>query len=138
MIDLLFRCETRARWRTLAQNRGIYNAANEVQPGYDVDEIGFYEITAAIGDTPPVLDTWWTVNVRIAGNSDDDDLYPGETDTGFRFTKSKLVRFVRNQATQVTVMGMRAYQFGLTPNRVQIIDSRDLTPKRIWLGGMSF
>lgn len=134
MIDLLFRCETRARWQALAVNRGIYvqNGSSYItQPGYFVDEIGFYPLG------PETVDTWWSVNLRIDRTDDEDTLYPGETGN-FRFVRSKLVRFIRNQATQTTFSGMRAYQFGNSPNRVQVIDSRDLTPKRVWLGGMSF
>jgi len=151
MIDIYLRCETRARWLALAVARGLLiqnGAIYTPAPGVSIDEIGAYEITAAVINpttgavtTPAVLDTWHSVNVRLDGAAaaaDLDTLYPGETDGPWRFLRSKLVRFVRAQGTLVTLMGMRAYRFGTTPNRVDVIDSRDLTPKRVWLGGMSF
>lgn len=153
MIDLVFRCYSRARWITVATARGIYNADGDVQPGFEVDEIGKAELSPAVVDaegnvtTPATLDTWFWVNLRIhgsQGDSDDDTLYPGEEEDGFRFTKSKLVRWVRNQATPVTLTyrgkSVRTYQFGSTTNRIQLIDPRDYGAIRLreWAGGMSF
>lgn len=154
MIDIYLRCETRARWQALAVARGLMTVQTigglplySPVEGVSIDEIGFYEVTPAViaangtVTTPAVFDTWWSVNVRLTGAAaaaDEDDLYTGETDAPWKFLRSKLVRFVRAQGTQVTLMGMRAYRFGTTPNRVDVIDSRDLTPKRVWLGGMSY
>jgi hypothetical protein len=145
MIDLMVRCITRDRWLALAQNRNlmapIVNEAGAtvyISPsGVDIDEIGNAVITAS----PLTVDTWW-VNVRLSGArfaDDVDTLYTAETDGGFRFVRSKLVRFIREQATQVvSPWGGRAYQFGTNANRVQILDPRDAqhVPQRIWLGGM--
>lgn len=138
MLDLYFRCFSRDRWQALATSRNIIDAAGNPMLGFAVDELGFVTITP--GD-PPTLDTWWSVNLRIHGRQADDDgnsIFPGEVEDGFRFTKSKLAKFVRDQSTTVTLRGMRAYQFGAAANRVQLIDSRDMVaPPRVWLGGMS-
>lgn len=150
MIDLFFRCETRARWQALGVNRGILAPTTfAVMPGYSVDELGNYVITPAVFTgtppvmtTPPVMDTWWTVNVRLTGaaaDADVDTTYPGDTGTLANFNRSKIAAFVRAQGTLKTVLGMRAYEFGATPNRVQIFDGRDVVaPQRVWLGGMSY
>jgi len=158
MIDLILRCETRARWLTFAQNRGIIVITNNVeviQPGFSVDEVGNVVLTPAVYDNtvfPPVLvtpetrDTWWTVQVRLSGAQEDNDadnVYAGESgDTsGFKFVKSKVVAFIRNQSTPVTLRGMRAYQFGAVGSRIQLIDPRDIHMNplgRIWAGGMEY
>lgn len=150
MIDLYLRCFSRARWLTFAANRNIIDAQGAVNPNFSVDELGNIVITPAVMDgmtvvTPAVLDTWWSVNVRLTGprfTADVDTLYTGETDpvdpTAYRykFIRSKLVRFIREQATLVMVQGRRTYQFGTTTNRIQLLDPRDITtPKRVWLGG---
>jgi hypothetical protein len=149
MLDLVLRSFSRARWITVATNRGIYDAQGNVNPGFDVDEIGNVVITPAVYDgmtvvTPAVLDTWWTVNLRLTHQAEDNDadtLYPGDTDDGFRWRRSKLVRWVRDMATPVTVAGMRAYQFGTNTNRVQLFDPRDINLRlsaREWFGGMTW
>lgn len=153
MIDLTFRCFSRARWITVATNRGIYDANGIVQPGFEVDEIGPVELTPAVLDaqgdvvTPAVLDTWFWVNLRIHGASadaDEETLYDGETEDGFKFTKSKLARFVRNQSTTVNLtykgQTIRTYQFGVAANRIQLIDPRDYSSLRMreWFGGMQY
>lgn len=142
MIDLTFRCFSRARWITVATSRGIYDADGNVNDGFAVDEIGSPEIS------PGVLDTWFWVNLRIYSGAkqaaDDDTMYPGEIEDGFHFTKSKLVRFVREQSTLVNLpyqgQIIRAYQFGAAANRVQLLDPRDYAQFRCreWLGGMNF
>ena len=81
------------------------------------------------------------VNLRLSrarASADIDTLYPGETNTGINFTNSKLVASIRNQATLQTFNGWRAYEIGTLTNRVQLIDSRDYVPKRVWAGGMTF
>jgi len=151
--DLYFRAFSRARWIAVATTRGIYSGTDDitgepiVAPGFAVDEIGNVTITPAVLNsdgtvlTPAVLDTWWTVNLRIHGtkaDADVDALLPGETEDGFKFTKSKLARFVREQSITVMVRGIRAYQFGATTNRIQLLDPRDIpVPPRVWMGGMS-
>jgi hypothetical protein len=157
MIDVMIRAETRARFRAFALNRDLViqrGAFFIVRPGVDIDEIGNAVVTPAVYDnadppnlvTPDVLDTWWLANIRLSGPreaSDADTLQAGETEGtagSWRFPRSKFVRFVREQATQVTSpWGGRAYQFGATPNRIQLLDPRDVghEPKRIWAGGMS-
>jgi len=153
MIDLVFRAFSRARWIAVATARGIYDANGNVQPGFEVDEIGNAELSPAVTDkdgnitTPAELDSWFWVNLRIYGdkvNADIDTLYPGEIEDGFIFTKSKFARFVRDQATPVTLKyrgkSVRTYQFGATTNRVQLIDPRDYGEIRLreWAGGMTF
>jgi hypothetical protein len=154
MIDIMLRAETRARFRTFAINRNLVVQQGSIyitQPNVDIDEIGTAVITPAVFDgstlvTPAVLDTWWLVNIRLSGQreaADADTLYTGETDATagvWLFARSKFARFVREQATQVTTpWGGRAYQFGTTPNRIQLLDPRDAqhAPKQVWLGGMS-
>lgn len=137
MIDLAFRAFTRDRWIQWATSKGVYNDEGFTINGYDVDEIGFVEIS------PGVFDDWWFVHLRMSlakAGEDVDSLYPGEAEDGFQFTKSKLVAFVRNQATPITLMGWRAYQFGTGVNRVQLVDSRDYATgrKREYLGGVAF
>lgn len=159
MIDLTFRCFSRARWITVATGRGIYTGETDeggreiVAPGFVVDEIGSVVLTPAVLDgdgnvtTPAVMDTWFWVNLRIfnrKADDDVDDLYPGENEDGFKFTKSKLVKFVRNQATPVNLSyggkTIRTYQFGAAANRVQLLDPRDYIDVRVreWLGGPQY
>jgi hypothetical protein len=159
MIDLMIRAETRARLRAFLVNRElIFQDAGgvwRVNPGVEIDEIGNAVITPGVYGgtadeptiiTPAVVDTWWLANLRLFGareSADADTLQTGETvETAgsWRFPRSKFVRFVREQATQVaSPWGGRAYQFGTTPNRIQLLDPRDAghAPKRVWLGGMS-
>jgi hypothetical protein len=159
MIDFMIRAETRARLRAFLVNRGlIFQDAGGnwiVNPNVDIDEIGNAVITPAVVDnstfppvvvTPAVLDTWWLAHLRLSGSrevADADTLQAGETAGSagsWRVPRSKFVRFVREQATQITSpWGGRAYQFGTTPNRIQLLDPRDAghSPKRVWLGGMS-
>jgi hypothetical protein len=159
MIDLMIRAETRARLRAFLVNRGlIFQDASGnwiINPNVDIDEIGNAVITPPVIDnstfpptvvTPAVVDTWWLANLRLTGArevADADTLQAGETEAtagAWRFLRSKFVRFVREQATQVTSpWGGRAYQFGTTPNRIQLLDPRDTghAPKHEWLGGMN-
>jgi hypothetical protein len=155
MIDLYFRAFSRARWDTFALNRNITDAAGNVQPGFLVDHIGFIQLTDGVYDnstfpptviTPPTFDTWHSVNLRICGAAflaDQDTDYPGEVaNQTWRFVRSKAVKFVRDQATIVSLPfrgdTVRAYQFGTGVNRLQLLDPRDITfPRRQWLGGMS-
>lgn len=146
MIDLTFRCFSRNRWLAVAENRGILAVNTDdpsgysPTPGFAVDEIGNIEVS------PGVFDPWWTVNVRVFGSKaaeDADDVYPGENSgVNLKFIRSKLVRFIREQATPVTLTykgnSIRAYQFGTTTNRVQILDPRDWAAirPRVWCGGM--
>jgi hypothetical protein len=154
MIDVVLRCFSRARWITVATNRGILDANGNVNPGFAVDEIGPIVLTPAVMDgttvvTPAVMDNWHWVNVRFHGpkaEEDADTVYPGEEadESGFKFTKSKFVRWVRAQSTPLTLTykgrSIRVYQFGSTTNRVQLIDPRDYDEVRVreWLGGMQF
>jgi hypothetical protein len=157
MIDLMIRAETRARFRALAISRGllteITNPAGAIvyADGVDIDELGQVVVTPAVMNgttvvTPAVLDTWFTFYVRLSrdrSTSDEDTLYTGETEATagvWRFARSKFARFVREQATQVTTpWGGRAYQFGTSPNRIQLLDPRDAThaAKHEWAGGMN-
>ena len=155
MIDIVLRCFSRARWLAVATNRGIIDANGNPNPGFSVDEIGNLVLTPAVIDangnviTPAVMDTWWTVNLRLTGQvagDDEDAPYPGEeSDTsGYRFTRSKLVAWVRNQATLKTLpyrgQTVRVYEFGTLSNRVQVLDPRDyaIVNAREWLGGQSY
>jgi hypothetical protein len=155
MIDITLRCFSRARWVTLATNKGILDESGNPSPGYAVDEIGAIDLTPGVYDdhgnviTPPVTDTWFWVNLRVHGERaivDEDTVYPGEeADTsGFKFCKSKFVRWVREQSTPLTLTykgrSIRVYQFGATTNRVQVIDPRDYGEVRVreWLGGQSW
>ena len=142
MIDLVFRCFSRARWVTVANNKGICDANGKAAAGFAIDEISSFVLS------PGVIDSWFWVDLRIFGSqqvSDDaDTMYPGEVEDGFKFTKSKLVAFVRNQSTPVTLtyksVSVRTYQFGVGVNRIQLIDPRDYSSirGREWLGGMEF
>jgi hypothetical protein len=155
MIDIVLRCFSRARWLTVAQNRNILDADGNPNPGYAVDEIGPIVLTPGTYDsngnelTAPVLDTWHWVNLRLHADKateDEDTVYAGEEadESGFRFCKSKLVRWFRAQSTPVTLTykgrSIRAYQVFSTSNRIQVIDPRDYGEVRVreWLGGQSF
>lgn len=149
MIDLYFRAFSRARWDAFALNRNIADASGDVQPGFAVDHLGFFQLTDAVMNgmtvaTPPTFDTWWSVNLRIYGTkatADEDSVYPGENGaTSWKFIRSKLVKFVRDQSTIVSLPfrgdTVRAYQFGTTVNRIQLLDPRDITfPRQQWFGG---
>jgi hypothetical protein len=154
MIDLMIRAETRARLRSFLVNRELIfqdlEGAWRANPGVDIDEVGNAVVTPAVMNgvqivTPAVLDTWWLAHLRLSGSreaEDADELQAGE-DVGsagsWRFPRSRFVRFVREQATQVTSpWGGRAYQFGNAPNRIQLLDPRDAghEPKQVWFGGM--
>lgn len=156
MFDITLRCFSRARWLAVATNRNIIDADGNPNPGFSIDEIGNIVLTPAVIDpqtlaviTPAVMDTWYWINLRIYGaqeTGDVDTVYPGEeSDTsGFKFTKSKLVKWVRDQSTPVnlTYAGktIRTYQFGAAANRIQLIDPRDYATVRVreWLGGQSY
>ena len=160
MIDLTLRCFSRARWLTVAVNRGILTQYTDAQgatqyrpnPGFAVDEIGSVVLTPAVMDgmtviTPAVIDTWYWINLRIHGQAFEQEMdetpVPGEENdtSGFRFNKSKLVKYLRNNATTINLpfMGrtVRAYQLGATTNRVQVLDPRDYAEVRVreYLGG---
>jgi hypothetical protein len=155
MIDIYIRAITRERWIEVATNRGILNAEGFPNPGYVVDEIGNFQLTDGVYDnsvfpptviTPPTFDTWWSVNLRIHSQAfvdDQDEVFTGEDNaTPWRFIRSKLVRFIRENGTLVSLPfrgdTVRAYQFGTGLNRFQILDPRDITfPRRQFLGGMS-
>lgn len=150
MIDIYFRCITRARWLTLAQNRDLIDENGQPRLGVAIDEIGNYVITPAVMDdmtvaTPAQIDNWWTVNVRLFGAraaEDEDVPFPDEENGQWRFLRSKLVRFIRENATLVNLNvngnNVRAYQFGTGAQRVQILDPRDMgnVPRTQWAGGM--
>jgi hypothetical protein len=163
MIDLYIRAFSRARWDTFAANQGITapgvdllgNTIVVVQPGFVVDHIGNFQLTDGVYDnatfpptviTPPTFDTWHSVNLRIHGAKfleDQDTVFTGEDSaTPWRFIRSKIAKFVREQATLVNLPfrgdTIRAYQFGTGDNRLQLLDPRDITfPRRQWLGGMA-
>ena len=140
MIDLLLRIRTRARWLTLAQVRNLIDADGNPVAGVDIDEIGPVVITPGDETTPPVIDDWHWVNVRLYGRKeaeDEDAPNSGEEGERFRFFRSKLVKFIRNNSTQRTIRSVRVYEIGSGDNRVQILDPRDVTnPPRVWAGGM--
>lgn len=120
-----------------ATSKGIYDAEGNPINGYDVDEIGFLELS------PGVYDTWHLVHVRQSLDkavADIDSMFLGETEEGIMFTKSKLAASVRSLSVPVTFKGWRTYQVGLLDDRVQLIDPRDYAPgkKREFLGGMVF
>lgn len=156
MIDLYFRCFSRERWLQVATNRGVYTedppGTFNVNPGFVVDEIGFFQLTDGVYApdgteiTAPTFDTWWSVNLRIFGGKfadDADTVFTGEDGaTPWKFIRSKLARWVREQSTVVNLPfrgdTVRAYQFGAGVNRVQLLDPRDITfPRRHFLGGPS-
>lgn len=163
MLDLYFRAFSRARWDTFADNRGITAGTPPVvQPGFLVDHIGGVQLTDGVYDhstfpptviTAPTFDGWHSVNLRVIGTKvaeDDDPVYTGDSDPvvggqtrRFRFLRSKIVKFVRDQATVVNLPfrgdTIRAYQFGTGVNRIQLLDPRDIVNyrPREWLGGMS-
>ena len=159
MIDVMIRAFTRARFRQFAVAQGLIwqhqdaggNTIWSVREGVDIDEIGNAVITPGVYEagayppveiTAPVIDTWWLVNLRMTGQraaDDEDTLYPGETDSNWKFVRSKFVRNARENATVVTSpWGGQAFQFGVGDQRIQLLDPRDAAhaPKREWLGGM--
>ena len=167
MIDVMLRAFTRARFRQFAVAQNLIHQEDIGDPpvshwiiheGVSIDEIGNALITPGTFDTstfppteltPPVMDTWWLVNLRMTGQRADDDedpLFPGEEDTEenrpWRFLRSKFVRAARQNPTLVTTTspwGGKAFQFGTGDQRIQLLDPRDAAhaPKRVWLGGMA-
>lgn len=165
MIDVMIRSFSRARFRqfAVAQNLIHQETDSSVDPpatrwvvhdGVSIDEIGNAVITPGTYNTsvfppveltPPVVDTWWLVNLRMTGQraaADDDTLYPGETDGPWKFLRSKFVRSARDNPTLVVTTspwGGKAFQFGTGDQRIQLLDPREPqhAPKRVWLGGMA-
>lgn len=152
MIDLTLRCFSRARWQTVAKARNILNADGNPNPGFAVDEIGLLGLPAQLDDQgnevyPAFQDTWYWINLRIHGQAfeqdADDTPVPGEENdtSGFRFNKSKIVKFLRNNATLVNLpfrgRTIRAYQLGTSTNRIQVLDPRDYAAVRVreYMGG---
>jgi hypothetical protein len=158
MIDITLRCFSQARFYQVAVARGIMSGPDAegrytANAGFAVDEIGPVVLTPAVIDpqtlaviTPAVMDDWHWVNIRVYGDAfaqDEDTVFPGEEgDTsGFRFLKSKLVRWVRNQATKKTLtykgVSVDVWEFGAAANRVQLLDPRQYLPIRCreYLGG---
>lgn len=153
MIDLTFRAFSRARWIAVATSKGVYDAAGNVQAGFEVDELGNAVLTSGtytvqgVVITPAVIDTWYWVHLRVynaASVADVDALYAGEVEDGFKFTKSKLAAFVRNQATLVPLIlegqSIKTYEFGTLANRIELLDPRQYNAlrRREWAGGMNF
>lgn len=156
MIDVMIRAFSRARFRQFAVAQNLIHQAQDgawiIHDGVSIDEIGNAVITPGVYETgtfppveisPPVIDTWWLVNLRMTGQratDDEDTLYPGEVDSGWRFLRSKFVRNARQNATVVTSpWGGKAFQFGAGDQRIQLLDPREggHAPKREWLGGMA-
>ncbi len=136
MIDLTIRAFSKARWVTVATALNILDASGLAKTGYNVDEIGDAQ-----------LDGWFWINLRadgIAATTDLDALYAGDTDAGFKFQRSKIAKFFRDQATvvNITVAGqsVKTYEFGTLTNRIEILDPASYAPvkRREWAGGMSF
>ena len=150
MIDILIRCFSRERWLAVATNRNLIDAEGAPREGVGIDELGPIVITPAVYDengvetSPAVLDTWHWVNLRLhstAFRDDEDAANPAdeadETTRPFRFFRSKFVKFIRNNATQLTIRGVRVYQFGTGTNRLQVLDPRDVNfHPRVWADGM--
>lgn len=159
MIDVMIRAITRARFRQFAEAQNFIRQLPDPQggtfwqtrDGVDIDEIGNAVVTPGtyntsafppVEITPPVIDTWWLVNLRLSGRRGDDDedaLYPGETDGPWHFLRSKFVRNIRQTATVVTSpWGGQAFEAGTGTQRIQLLDPRapQHSPKRIWAGGM--
>jgi hypothetical protein len=162
MLDLTFRCFSSARWLTVAKARGILDADGKPNEGFVVHEIGQmpiygdqdFEVDVQYdqpnGD-PPIfvkrtetrrvlldIDTWHWVNVRVhtkAREADDDTVFTGETDT-VPFTKSKIVRWIRENSTAKTLryrgQDIRVYENGSAANRIQLIDPRDYQRLATW------
>jgi hypothetical protein len=162
MIDVYVRTVTEDRFWQVMQNRGLAQQVTNPdtgQPvwvpteGVHIDRLGNMVITPAVMDgltvvTPAVIDPWFSFNVRLSGQKfldDQDTVLEGEdAQQPWRFIRSKLVRFVRNQSTLVNLNvngnNVRAYQFGTGDNRFQILDPRDVAgvvPRTEWLGGMN-
>jgi hypothetical protein len=158
MIDIYVRTFTRVRFRDFMVNRNLMRIETVdgtptyiLEPGVEVDDIGNVVVTPGVYDTsvfppieitPPVIDPAFTWNLRLSGDrylADQDVVYPGENPAEqWKFLRSKIVSYIRNNATIVTLRGtIRAYQFGTGNDRIQFLDPRDIPePPRIWLGGM--
>ena len=153
MIDITIRAFSKAAWTAAAKTLNILDAKGSPKPNFDIDEIGFATLVSAVLDakgvviTPAIMDTWFWVNIRITGaqyDADVDSLYSGETEDGYNFTKSKIAKFIRDHGliSSVVVNGktIKAYEFGIGPNRIQLLDPRDYAAvrQREWLGGMKY
>jgi hypothetical protein len=158
MIDIYVRTFTRVRFRDFMVTRNLMRIETiEGTPTYifelgvDVDDIGNVIVTPGVYDTsvfppieitPPVIDPAFSWNLRLSGDkflADQDTVYEGEDEQQeWRFVRSKIVKFIRNNATVVMLRGtIRAYQFGTGNDRIQFLDPRDIPePPRVWFGGM--
>ena len=157
MIDLIIRTKTRAVWQAIAQARHIISADPNnagqfiVAPDFAVDELGNVTLTPAVLNadgtvaTPAIMDTWWTVNLRvhsaaaIADQAPLDPSVPADPNgTQYQFARSRIAAALRNGATVVTTpQGWTAYQNAT--GTAQVVDPRTVTnPPRVWAGDMSF
>jgi hypothetical protein len=145
MIDLIIRTKTQAVWQAIAQARHIISADPDnpgqfiVAPDFAVDEIGNVALTTG------VIDTWWTVNLRIFSDAALADQAPLDltvpadpNGTVYQFARSRIAAALRNGATVVTTpQGWTAYQNAT--GTAQVVDPRTVTtPPRVWYGAMSF
>lgn len=148
MIDLMIRAKTRANFIAFLKAQALLWDDESPRDGVAIDEVGNIEVTPAVLDgdgnvlTPAVLDPWLSFNVRIFGDraaADEDVADAKESDGGkadLKFTRSKIAASLRSKATVKEVNGVQAYQVNAN---IQIIDPRSVaTPKRVWMGGMSF
>lgn len=144
MRDYFLRCETKAAWDAFAASEGWTveitppDAGGWVKagegtvvpaPGVNIDEIGPVVTIPGVYDpetgeeiTPPVIDNWHHVNLRLLDDAPPSGRHLFRTDVG-----GKVVMHGEDRAVEV----------GEPPNRIQVIDPADIeTPIRIWAGGM--
>jgi len=121
IVDYLIRAESRDAWLAFAQEQG-WIVEGETADNVQIDEIGPVVLEPGDETTPPVMDEWYHVNLRLLDP-------PGDVDA--KLAEGRLVT--------TDPMGIDAMETGVEPERVQVLDHADIaTPIRIWAGGMHF
>ena len=137
MNDFLVRAETREAWLAYAQEQGwLVEFEGNLYPANHVrvDELGPVVVTPGVYDpetmeevTPPVMDDWHHVNLRVVEIQLDEN---GDVMTPFADV------FADGRAV-VTEQDVRAIEAGEAGSTIQVLMPVDIeTPIRIWADGM--
>jgi len=128
-IDYLIRAETKEVWRSYAEEQGwLTNIDGEPVPAEHVrvDTLGPVVVTPGTYDeegnelTPPVMDDWYHVNLRIIEHQRDEVVQS--------FASGKAV---------VTEQDVRAIEGTIEEGAIQLLFAEDIeTPIRVWADGM--
>ena len=132
MKDFLIRAETREAWQAYAEQQGWLDEDGNHAPHVRIDEIGPVVVIPGVYEdgvevTPPVMDNWHHVNLRVVENQLAEN---GITPEPFEdlFAEGRAV---------VTEQDVRAIEAGDAGSTIQVLYPEDIeTPIRIWADGM--